>query len=90
MNLILLAAEVHEHDGESLFQRYWELVTDPAHLLLELTLIILIDVIIGMIAWPFAKKWLKEHDRKKHAHEHCDDVHQGQLFQSDPDTWTDI
>jgi hypothetical protein len=79
MNLIW-AAEVHEA-GEGIWEEYINLITDPAHLMLELTLIIVIDVIIGMVAWPFIKKWIKEHDRKKHAHQHCDDVNeQGELF----------
>ena len=80
MNLsLLLAEEVHEH-GEGIWDSYVDLITDPAHLLLEATLILVIDVIIGMIAWPFIKKWIKEHDRKKHAHRHCEDVHQETLF----------
>lgn len=63
-----------------LAETYWELMKDPAHWLFELTLIVIFDVIIGAIAWPFIKRWIKEHDRKKHAHQHCDDVHQGKLF----------
>lgn len=68
---MLLASETHG----GWFEGYVELLTDPAHLLLELTLIIVVDVLIGMVAWPFAKQWLKNHDAKKHAHEHCDDAH---------------
>lgn len=76
MNLSLIAAAVHDdHGAESLWDQYIELVTDPAHLMLELTLIILIDVIIGMVAWPFIKRAIARHDEKKHAHKHCDDVH---------------
>lgn len=63
-----------------LAETYMELMTDPAHWFFEITLIVIFDVLLGMILWPFAKKWLKAHDEKKHAHEHCDDVHQGELF----------
>lgn len=78
--MLLLAAEAHEQAGEGWFQEYLELLQDPAHLALELTLIIIVDVIIGMLLWPFAKNWLKKHDAKKHVHEHCEDVHQQGLF----------
>ena len=79
MNLIL-AAEVHEH-SEGIWEEYVNLITDPAHILLEITLIIVVDVLIGMLAWPFIKNWIKKHDEKKHAHQHCEDVHeQGELF----------
>lgn len=63
-----------------LSETYWELMRDPAHWLFEITLILIFDVIIGMVAWPFVKKWIKNHDEKKHAHQHCDDVHQDTLF----------
>lgn len=72
--MFTLLAQVHGHE-ESWFQEYLELLTDPAHLLLELTLIIIVDVLIGMLAWPFIKKAIARHDEKKHGHEHCDEVH---------------
>lgn len=61
-------------------ETYWELMSDPAHWLFELTLIVIFDIIIGAIAWPFVKNWIKKHDEKKHAHKHCDEVHQEKLF----------
>lgn len=56
-------------------ETYWELMGNWPHWAFELTLMALFDIIIGMILWPFAKKWLQNHDTKKHAHEHCDDIH---------------
>lgn len=63
-----------------LAETYLELMTDRSHLLFEVTLTFIQDVVIGLIIWPFAKKWLKAHDEKKHAHRHCEDVHQDSLF----------
>lgn len=65
-----IASEVH--GGESLWDSYLDLVTDPAHLLLELTLILIIDVIIGMVAWPFIKAAISRHDARKHPERNCD------------------
>lgn len=69
-----MSGEEHrtQHDTEAItlqgeLREYRELVTDPAHLGLELTLIIIIDVLIGMIAWPFIKKAVRRHDRKVHG-----------------------
>lgn len=64
-----------------LAETYMELMTDKAHLMFEITLTVIQDVVIGIVLWPMAKKWIKKHDEKKHAHKHCVDVHeQGELF----------
>lgn len=63
-----------------LSETYIELLKDPAHWAFEITLIVIFDVLLGMVLWPFAKKWLKNHDARKHAHQHCEDVHQEKLF----------
>lgn len=63
-----------------LAETYTELMTDRAHLLFEITLTVIQDVGIGLIAWPLIKRTVRKHDAKKHAHEHCEDVHQGELF----------
>jgi predicted Na+-dependent transporter len=66
----MLFAQTHAHEaGESLWTQYVELVTDPAHILLELTLIVVVDLIIGALLWPLFKKWVKRHDKEHHDHE---------------------
>ena len=55
----------HAENG-SLLERYLDLITDPAHLLLELTLVLVIDVLVVAILWPFiikplADNWLNKH-----------------------------
>lgn len=65
--LLLVATEgAHEHVG-SLWSRYVDLLTDPAHLMMEGTLILVVDVLIGAILWPFAKRMIQNHDRQHHA-----------------------
>lgn len=61
-------------------ETFMELVKDPNHWLFEIMLMVIFDGLIGMILYPLFKRWLKSHDEKKHAHEHCQDVHQGELF----------
>lgn len=61
-------------------ETYIELMKNPAHLGAEATVTILENVITVLICRPIFKRWLKNHDAKKHAHEHCEDVHQDKLF----------
>lgn len=61
-------------------ETYWELMTNWPHWAFEITLMVIFDGLIGMAAIPLFKRWLKNHDIKKHAHEHCEDVHQEELF----------
>jgi hypothetical protein len=58
-------AEVHEHAG--LWEEYRELITDPAHLLLEATLIVAIDGLLLGLAVPFVRRWIRKHDREHHS-----------------------
>jgi hypothetical protein len=60
---------------------FWFLLHNLAHWEFEIFLMVLFDGVIGVVGVGLFKKWLKTHDAKKHAHEHCDDVHeQGELF----------
>lgn len=60
---------------------FWFLLHNLAHWEFELFLMFIFDVVLGLLLIPFGRRWLKKHDEKKHAHEHCDDVHdQGELF----------
>lgn len=61
-----------------LAETYMELMKDPSHWAFEITLIIIFDVIIGMIAWPLIKRAVLLHD-KKHHNKNCDHD-QGTLF----------
>ena len=49
-------------------ETYLELLKDPNHLMYEITINIVENVLIGALAWPFIKKWIKRHDIKHHKH----------------------
>jgi hypothetical protein len=61
-------------------ETFIELVKDPAHWEFEIMLMVIFDGLIGMAAIPLFKRWLKAHDAKKHAHLHCEDVHDMELI----------
>lgn len=52
-------------------QEFLHLVKDPAHWYFELMLIIIFDVIIGLLIWPFIQKALIHH---KSDHERLEDL----------------
>lgn len=51
---------MHEDHG-SLWDRYLDLITDPAHLLLEGTLVLVIDVVVGLVLWPLIKRFSRRY-----------------------------
>lgn len=52
-------------------ETFWELLTDPAHWYFEFLLIVIFDVIIGLLIWPFIQKALIHH---KSDHERLEDL----------------
>jgi hypothetical protein len=52
-----------------MLHEYLELLTNVPHLMVELTFMIVVDVFILGIAWPFAKRWIIRHDKEKHAND---------------------
>ncbi|TSC70290.1 MAG: hypothetical protein CEO12_494 [Parcubacteria group bacterium Gr01-1014_46] len=52
-------------------ESFWELLTDPAHWYFELLLIVIFDVIVGLIIWPFIGRALIHH---KSDHERLEDL----------------
>lgn len=59
----MLFAEAH---SGSTLQEYLELLQNPAHWMFEITLVIIIDVLLGMVLWPLVKKAIAKHDREVH------------------------
>ena len=50
-------------------ETFWTLLKDPAHWQFELFLILLFDVLIGLLLWPWFRKFVlhhKEDDAKLH------------------------
>ena len=52
-------------------ETFFDLVKDPAHWEFEILLIIIFDVIIGLVIWPFIQKALVHH---KSDHERLEDL----------------
>ncbi len=52
-------------------ETFWDLLKDPAHWEFELLLIVIFDVIIGLVIWPFVQKALMHH---KSDHERLEDL----------------
>ena len=52
-------------------ETFLDLLKDPAHWYFELLLIIIFDVIIGLLIWPFIQKALIHH---KSDHERLEDL----------------
>lgn len=65
---------MHEDEAGSFIDQYLHLLGNPAHWAFELTLIVLIDILILGLAYPFIKAWIANHDRTKHPKEVCDHV----------------
>jgi hypothetical protein len=62
---VIVAAEVATHVG--LWRDYVSTLTDPAHLLTELTIEVatgLVGAVVGVVA---GRGWLRRHDRAKHS-----------------------
>lgn len=55
--------------AHGVWAEYVELVTDPAHLMLEATLVLVIDVLLGALLWPVIRRAVRRHDREVHGHE---------------------
>jgi hypothetical protein len=47
-------------------ETFWTLLGNAAHWQFELFLMILFDVVIGAIAWPFVKRQWQTRERKRH------------------------
>jgi len=52
-------------------ETFLDLLKDPAHWYFELLLIVIFDVIIGLLIWPFIQKALIHH---KSDHERLEDL----------------
>lgn len=52
-------------------ESFWDLLMDPAHWYFELFLIVLFDVIVGLLIWPFVRRGIMHH---KSDHERLEDL----------------
>jgi membrane protein implicated in regulation of membrane protease activity len=54
-----------------MMETFIDLLKDPAHWEFEIFLIIIFDVIVGLVVWPFVQKALTHH---KSDHERLEDL----------------
>ncbi len=81
---LVIAAEEHGHEhAGGFFAEYWEILSNPAHMAVEITLMFLIDVFLLGLLWPLVRRFIdaklhKQHvefDREHGIHHHGDHVH---------------
>lgn len=51
---------------ESFFEHYWEIMSDPAHLAAEVSLMLLVDVLFLGLIWPLIRAYVNRKIRKAH------------------------
>ena len=51
---------------DEFLHHYVEILSDPAHLAVELTLMLLVDVILLGIVWPFVRRHIHRDIRAEH------------------------
>jgi hypothetical protein len=56
---------MHEHEG-SVWHQYVDLLGSAPHWLLEITIMLVFDVLIGLLLWPAVKRWIARHDDEHH------------------------
>jgi hypothetical protein len=80
----LIAEAEHAHDGAGgIWAEYVSLMTDPAHVAVEFTFLVVVDGILVGLLWPLIKAFVdvklrKQHeqfDREHGIHHHGDHVH---------------
>ena len=65
--LIYGLISLDEQPGDNFGQAYWHILSDPAHLMVEVTLTILIDVILLGVIWPLVRNFVREQLQRQHA-----------------------
>jgi hypothetical protein len=73
MILMFFLIPLDEHPGDNFIQGYWHILSDPAHLAVEVTLTILLDVVLLGMFWPMIKTYINS--RLARQHEQLDAEH---------------
>jgi hypothetical protein len=79
----LVIAEAEHDDAGGFLADYWEILSNPAHMAVEITLMFLIDIILLGLLWPLVRRFIdaklhrqhEEFDREHGIHHHGDHVH---------------
>jgi hypothetical protein len=74
---------LEEVTGQGFFKEYWSILSDPAHLAVEVTITLVLDVLLIGTVLPMAKTYVNYRLQRQHAeldaehgiHHHEDHVH---------------
>lgn len=55
-----------EQPGDNFFQAYWHILSDPAHLAVEVTLMIVLDGILLGLLWPMIRSYVNAKLQRQH------------------------
>jgi hypothetical protein len=56
-----------EAEGQGFLREYWSILTDPAHVSVELTLTLLFDGLLLGVLWPLIRGYLNRVMERQHA-----------------------
>jgi hypothetical protein len=80
MSILLPLEEVH---NQGFLAEYWSILADPAHISVELTLMLVFDGLLLGLLWPMVRRFVdaklstqhEQYDREHGIHHHGDHVH---------------
>lgn len=83
MILMLTYLFTEEHHGGGFLAEYWSILTDPAHVAVEVTLMIVLDGLLLGLLWPLVRTYVNSKLRAQHEvfdiehgiHHHDDHIH---------------
>lgn len=74
-NGLVQVSESHGHGESSILEEYFALMTDPAHILFEITISVLFDVIVVYLGYQLFFKRLIIPKLRRDIHRELDDEH---------------
>lgn len=55
-----------EQPGDNFIQAYWHILSDPAHLMVEVTLTLVLDVVLLGMCWPIVRNYVNSRLQRQH------------------------
>jgi hypothetical protein len=67
MKIIVMFIPLEEAHGGGFLHEYWSILTDPAHVSVELTLTLLFDGLLLGVLWPLIRAYFNHVLERQHA-----------------------
>jgi len=64
---MILMFTLLEAQGQGFLREYWSILTDPAHVSVEITLTILLDGLLLGLVWPLIRRYFHSVLERQHA-----------------------